>query len=181
MIQKNISVGSIFAMMRNNWKKLLFFGISIKLIIAIIIIIMINSNIANAFSVTAFGYKVSYNDNPKVTDEVGNMQNIQFTNEFSEEIKFINSFKESQMFLKELDYGRIGVIDISTNIGYTDIITQEGIISHLERGINEPEAIIRVNIPKVAKSIENNNFAELKNLIHIPFKLKLKILLMRWF
>ena len=150
-------------------------------ILKFIVLLVILSYSANAISFNALGWKISWNEQPDIIDEVSNMENMAITTEFNEEIKFINSFKESQLFLKELDYKRIGIIDTSTSMIYTAVIDEDGIISHIEQGLNEPETIIKVNIPKVENAIINNNFIEIKNHIQLPFKVKLKILLMRWF
>lgn len=160
--------------MKKIWKWVLAAGIT-----KVLIIIAILSYTTNAISFNAFGYKISWNEQ-QIIDEVGNMENAVITNEFDEEIAFINSFKESQMFFKELDYKRIGIIDLSTNMAYT-IVIEDGIILHVENGLNEPEAIIKANIPKIRDAILRNNFIELKNYIQIPFKVKLRILLSRWF
>ena len=161
---------------RRFWKLALALWI-LKLAVLFIIL----SYAANAISFNALGYKISWNEQPSIIDEVGNMESIILSDEFNEEIKFINGFKESQLFLKELDYKRIGIIDTSTNMIYTAIIDENGIISHIEQGLNEPEAIIKINIPKVRKAVMSNNFMELKNQLQLPFKVKLRILLMRWF
>ena len=140
-------------------------------------------NSAAAFSFEAFGWKISWNEpvSREIIDEVGDMQDITITNEFNNEIEFVNSFKETQLFLKELDYKRVGVIDVSVGISYTAVISEEGIISHIELGLNEPEVVIEADIDQIRNNIEANNFMAIKDNIHLPFKVKLKILMMKWF
>ena len=109
------------------------------------------------------------------------MQGITITEEFNEEITYLNSFKETQLFLKELDFKRIGVIDTSSNRAFTVLVGEDGIIQHVENGLNEEEVLIKANFARIKNSVENNDFDSIRNHVEIPFKIRLKIFFMRWF
>jgi len=151
----------------------------IKILIAMIIGGVMMAN-ANAFRFEAFGWQVKWQEQPQIIDETDEPY-FEQTNNFDEEIAIANSYKETQLFLKELDYERIGIIDTSTNEQYTIIISNEGIIERVEIGLNEPETIIRADMPMARKRVVENNFIGLRNYVKIPFKVKLKIILMIWF
>ena len=150
-----------------------------KIIIALSIGVILMAD-ANAFKVQAFGWEVAWNDRPLVVDSI-NKPYFERTMQFDEEIAIANSRKEPQLFLKELDYRRIGLVDVSNGETHTILISDEGIIQGVEIGLNEPETIVRADLPMIEELISEGNFRGIKSYIWMPFRMKLKIMLMRWF
>lgn len=155
-------------------------GRIMKILVLLIANFLALASISFALSMQLFGYTISYE--PQQV-EVINMQEqisqIQ-TYEFNEYVAKANNRKETQIILKELDYSRIGFINWDTSKSYTAVISQEGIITGVYIGLLEPEVIVEGSITQIKQNIADNNFLAVGNSLKVPFKLKLKLLLMRF-
>ena len=145
--------------------------------IILLLAMLVSISTVSAFSFEIFGYTIAYEKQPEIIDEVSSMRQV--TSIFDEEIKLLNSFKKTQLILKNLDYNRIGLIDTSTGKAYT-IVVKDGIILHIEDGLNDEEVIIKANVPFIKKSAENNNLNAVFNSIEVPFRVKLRLFFARF-
>ena len=145
--------------------------------IILLLALLLTISTVSAFSFEIFGYTIRYEKQPGIIDEVSSMRTV--TDVFDEEIRLLNGFKRTQLIIKNLDYERIGLIDTSTGKAYT-IVIKDGIILHIEEGLNDEQTIIKANMSFIKKSAENNDFNGVFNSIQVPFKVKLRLFIARF-
>ena len=147
---------------------------------------------AFSFKFDVFGYEISYNAE-KETQVINNINDegdvtmkqksqIQYNqlHEFDELINQVNSYKVIQSLLKELDYTRLGFIDTDTNNHYTIFVGDDGIIQGVYVGLIQPQATLKGSINGITQHIQNGDLVGLKNSVEIPFRVKIRLLLMRF-
>ena len=147
-------------------KTLIFIGIFILLVGSV-----------SAFKIDLFGYRIQYNEKPKVIDMTQEVE----LEDFEEDIRLLNSIKEVQLVLKELDYRRIGFINKDDNSQFTFFINEEGKITKVSEGLLEPDVILKGSLSKIKKSAEQGNYAAIKKQVDVPFKVKFKLMIMKIF
>ena len=92
-----------------------------------------------------------------------------------------NHDKYVTSLLKELDYRRIGIVDTDTGKAYTLFTNQEGYITGMKRGLITPESIFKGSRSKIEQAHKNKDYGLIRELTEIPFRVKMKMVIMRWF
>jgi hypothetical protein len=183
-------------------------GKIISICLSLMVFILINTGSADAFSFQfdLLGYTVSYQPQPTV-EVVNNIQHEpiapqqnyieqthpyevvnplpsgspQQIHDYDSEIQTLNSYKQVQLALKELDYRRMGFVDTDTGQEYTVFISQEGLIEAIYAGNLESEVQISGSLSQIKERVQNGQFDALKSELQIPWSLKMKLLLTMWF
>ena len=101
--------------------------------------------------------------------------------DYDSEIQTLNSYKQVQLALKELDYRRMGFVDTDTGQEYTVFISQEGLVEGIYAGNIESEVQISGSLSRIKERVQNQQFDALKSELQIPWSLKMKLLLTMWF
>jgi len=165
-----------------------------KKVIGIILMAVVMMSTTNAWEFDAFGYKIRYNQKETIdnTQEIPKKEAVNLpiadaedlprkTDRFNDDIRHLNNNKEIQLILKELDYRKIGFINIDSQKSYTILINQEGIINGVLEGLEEPEIIIRGSYMGISEGAKQGNIRIIKQNLKIPFKLKMKLAWMKVF
>ena len=177
------------------------------IILAFALLMTMNMAYAFSFKINILGYDISY-DTPKEVEVIDNLQvkkplsnaDIPITHsgvyetiktstiepkpihEFDRDIQNLNDIKEVRNTIAELGYSRIGFTDTDSNLRYVALVGRTGdIMSVYQDDAMHADAEIRGSLQKVKDYAYRGDYERLKLAVDVPLKVKLRLLMMRWF
>src|SRR3990167_3473256 len=187
--------------MRNrNMKKIV--------ILAFALLVVANMAYAFSFKINIMDYDISYNT-PKDVEVIDNLPeakkplsnaDIPITHigayeviktsttepkpihAFDKDIQNLNNIAEVRNTIAKLGYSRIGFTDTDSNLRYVVLVGRMGDITSIyQDNAMYADAEIRGSLQKVKDYAYRGDYERLKLAVEVPFKVKLRLLMTRWF
>jgi len=102
--------------------------------------------------------------------------------EFDRDIQNLNNIAEVRNTIAKLGYSRIGFTDTDSNLRYVVLVGRMGDITSIyQDNAMYADAEIRGSLQKVKDYAYRGDYERLKLAVEVPFKVKLRLLMTRWF